>query len=250
MILISAPTFLASRVNHSFVAWRDTFRDRRSLDPVFIMPLAMPIANRDPAPRRIFRLSADKRTIPRVPIQIGGRFMREDRTEYGCTAVDASVQAISVQTDVACRENERIIAYFYTIGRVEGKVLRVNESGFVMEMITTPIKRDKIASQLTWLANRDLLNLPEDRRHDRVVPRDPRITVRNLKIEGEPVVSGHLIDVSRSGAAVSIKGSFSQGDEIVLGTTPARVVRAFEGGIAVEFYGEVPNAMFDVDIQL
>lgn len=214
------------------------------------MPFALRKPVSEPNPARLFRMTAEKRNIPRVVISIGGRFMREDRTEYGGTAVDASVQAISVETEIKCRVGERIIGYFYTIGRIEGKVLRVDDTGFVLEITTTAMKRDRLASQLTWLANREILNLPEDRRHDRVVPRDPRIPVRNLADNSGTTVQGHLIDVSRSGAAVSIKGTFTKGDEILLGTTPARVVRCFDGGVAVEFHGSVPDAMFDVNIRL
>ena len=36
-----------------------------------------------------------------------------------------------------------------------------------MTISATPRKRDKLAAQLTWLANRHILNLPEDRRHGR-----------------------------------------------------------------------------------
>lgn len=199
---------------------------------------------------RLFRMNAEKRNVPRVRISVGGRFMQEDRSEHGGTAVEASVQVIRVEAGAKCRVGERIVGYFYTLGRVEGRVQRLTDDGFVLDMNTTPMKRDRLASQFTWLANRDILNLPEDRRHDRVVPRDPRISVRNLSdadgIEGQ----GHLIDVSRSGAAVSIKGPFKSGDNILLGTTPAHVVRAFDGGIAVEFHGPVPDAMFDVNIRL
>lgn len=214
------------------------------------MPLAMPSIVTEASPQRLFRMTAEQRMVPRVKIAIGGRFMREDRSEYGCTTIDASLQAITIETEIKCRPGERVIGYFYTIGRVEGKAARQTDNGFVMEITTTPIKRDRLANQLTWLANRELLNLPEDRRHDRVVPRDPRIAVRNLTNASEPETSGHLIDISRSGAAVSIRGAFARGDEIMLGTTPARVVRAFDGGIAVEFHGSVPDAMFDVDIRL
>lgn len=215
--------------------------------------MALSLLNTSPdSPQpRLFRLSAEKRQVPRVSILIGGRFMREDRTEHGGTATDASVQAMTIQTDTQCVVDERIVAYFYTIGRIEGKVLRLTEDGFVLEISTTPLKRDRLASQLIWLANRDLLNLPEDRRHDRVVPRDPRIAVRRLDEAAETALLGHLIDVSRSGAAVSLRGAdFKAGEEILLGTTPAKVIRAFDGGIAVEFHGSVPNAMFDVDIRL
>ena len=42
-----------------------------------------------------------------------------------------------------------------------------------MTIAATPRKRDKLAAQLTWLANRHILSLPEDRRHGRIVPRNP-----------------------------------------------------------------------------
>jgi hypothetical protein len=201
------------------------------------------------ASQRLFRLSAERRVAPRVRISIGGRFMLENRTEYGGTASEASLQALVVEADCTPRIGERVVGYFYSIGRVEGQVVRLMPGGFVIEMVTTLVKRDKLANQLTWLANREILNLPEDRRHDRVVPRDPRIAVTNLASPAAPM-QAHLIDVSRSGAAVAVRGDFTRGDEIMLGTTPARVVRAFEGGIAVEFHGSVPDAMFDVDIRL
>jgi hypothetical protein len=226
---------------------RDWRKKNSALESFMPSALLKPV---EPSSPRLFRLSAEQRRIPRVKVSIGGRFMLEDRTEHGGTAVEASVQAIAIETDVPVRLNERVVGYFYTVGRVEGKVIRLTDTGFILDINTTAMKRDRLANQLTWLANRDILNLPEDRRHDRVVPRDPRILVRNKADLGSEPVWGHLIDVSRSGAAVSIRGTFKLGDEIMLGTTPARVVRAFDGGVAVEFHGSVPDAMFDVDIRL
>lgn len=213
------------------------------------MPLALRKPVEDVTAPKLFRLSPEQRQVPRVPISIGGRFMLEDRSEHGGTATEASIAALTIEAETKARMGERVVGYFYTIGRVEGRITQLTPTGFTIDMATTVMKRDRLASQLTWLANRDILNLPEDRRHDRVVPRDPRITVEN-KTRGGEALLGHLIDVSRSGAAVSIKGEFQLGDDVVLGTTPAKVVRAFSGGIAIEFYGSVPDAMFDVDIRL
>jgi hypothetical protein len=50
---------------------------------------------------------------------------------------------------------------------LEGKIARYFQNGFAMT-IGRPRKRDKLAAQLTWLANRHILNLPEDRRHGRI----------------------------------------------------------------------------------
>ena len=68
---------------------------------------------------------------------------------------------------------ERVIAYVDHVGRLEGVIARCFENGFAMTIAATPRKRDKLAAQLTWLANRHILNLPEDRRHGRIIPRRP-----------------------------------------------------------------------------
>ena len=218
----------------------------------FTSPLVIaPFEPEKRAPQKLFRMSADRRTPPRVKIAVGGRIMCEDRSEHAATAIEASARSVLVECEAVPRLNERIIGYFFTLGRLEGAVSQLTERGFVMDVATTALKRDRLAGQLTWLANREILNLPEDRRHDRVVPRDPRIIVRQLSNPSGAELPGILIDVSRGGAAASVKGAtFKRGDEVMLGTTPARVVRAFDGGIAVEFYGQVPENMFSENIRL
>lgn len=212
--------------------------------------MALALQNHHPVAGRLFRVSPERRINPRVKVSVGGRIMLENRTEFGGTTIDASVKAITIRTDARPRLGERIVGYFDTIGRIEGTVERLIDDGILMELANTIRKRDKLAAQLTWLANREMLNLPEDRRHDRVVPRDPRVLVRLAEAPESTAVAGALIDVSHGGAAVSVQGKFSRGDEVMLGTTPARVVRAFDGGFAAEFRAPVPDVMFSVEIRL
>ncbi len=214
------------------------------------MPLPMMNAQQGFGSHRLFRMRDEQRMIPRVKVAVGGRFMRGDRSEHGGTITEASVKTMEISADAHVVQSERIIGYFYTIGRIEGRVIRIKPDSFIIELVTTLVKRDRLASQLIWLANRDMLNLPEDRRHDRVVPNDPRISVRNLSMPQHEPLNGHLIDVSRSGAAISIRGEFKKGDELLLGSTPARVVRAFDGGVAVEFHASIPEMMFGVSLRL
>jgi hypothetical protein len=199
---------------------------------------------------RLFRVSADRRVHPRVAFAVGGRIMLESHIEFGATTIEGSVRSLALRTEAKPRIGERIIGYFDAVGRIEGKVDRLLDDGIAVDLINTVRKRDKLAAQLTWLANREMLNLPEDRRHDRVVPRDPRVQVRLVMQSEAEAVSGALIDVSHGGAAVSVQGKFARGDEVMLGTTPARVVRAFEGGFAAEFKAPIPEVMFDVAIRL
>lgn len=203
-----------------------------------------------PPPTKLFRVSPDRRINPRVKFEVGGRIMLENRTEFGGTTIDGSVKALSIRTEAKPRVGERVVGYFDTIGRIEGSVERHIEGGLIIELANTLRKRDKLAAQLTWLANREMLNLPEDRRHDRVIPRDPRVLVRLASQTEKEAIMGALIDVSHGGAAVSVQGKFARGDEVMLGTTPARIVRAFDGGFAAEFRAPVPEVMFSTEIRL
>jgi hypothetical protein len=127
---------------------------------------------------------------------------------------------------------ERIVVYLEHIGRIEGQIVRHTDLGLALSISATIRKRDKLASQLTWLANRQSLGLPEDRRHERIVPRHTAIL---LKVGERPEITARLIDVSLSGAALTCPERPEVGAAVTVGRTPARVVRAFEGGVAVEF---------------
>lgn len=140
---------------------------------------------------------------------------------------------------------ERVVAYLEHIGRIEGEVTRHVEDGFAISIVATPRKRDKLASQLTWLANRHALGLPEDRRHDRIVPRRQAVV---LELANGKTIDAHLIDLSHSGAAVATNNKISIGTGVMLGSTPGKVVRTFQGGIAVEFLLPIPPERFDENI--
>ena len=139
---------------------------------------------------------------------------------------------MSVVGPVAGKAGERVVAYIDHVGRLEGTVIRVLPNGFAMSISATARKRDKLAAQLTWLANRHILGLPEDRRHDRIVPRNPRTTV--TMPDGLAMVC-RIIDMSLSGAAIASQNRPEVGILITLGKIPSRVVRHIDEGFAVEF---------------
>src|SRR6185437_9582086 len=130
----------------------------------------MALAERIPSLRS---LSAERRRFQRVSVNLLGRYMLADRREFPCQVVNMSPGGMAVIAPVAGQRGERIIAYVDHLGRLEGHVARIFQNGFAMTIGATTRKRDKLAAQLTWLANRHILGLPEDRRHGRVVPRNP-----------------------------------------------------------------------------
>jgi PilZ domain len=191
--------------------------------------------------------AVDRRRHQRVPLVVLGRYMLSTRQEYPCQTVDMSPGGLALVTPVRGLIGERIVVYLEHLGRIEGQIVRHTELGVALAIGATIRKRDKLASQLTWLANRQALGLPEDRRHERIVPRHTAVRVA-LPDRGE--ATGRLIDVSLSGAALTLAEPPPIGAAITIGRTPARVVRHIEGGIAVEFALPLSPERFDESVAL
>lgn len=175
---------------------------------------------------------AERRTFQRVRVKIYGRFMLEDRSEHPCQVIDMSPGNVALRTDARGEPGEKVIAYLDHIGRLEGIVTRSLDDGFAMTLIASDRKKDKLAAQLTWLANKHELDLPEDRRHERVAPRNP---VSVLQLADGRQYQCRIIDLSLSGAAVEIDVKPALGSQVTLGTMRGQVVRHFEDGVAIEF---------------
>ena len=174
----------------------------------------------------------ERRRFQRVKVHLLGRYMLPDRREFPCQIINMSPGGLALLAPGIGNVGDRVIAYLDHIGRVEGKITRIIDNGFTMTVSATPRKRDKLAAQLTWLANREILNLPEDRRHDRIVPRNP--VARIVFADGQ-TVDCRLIDLSLSGAAIGSKLRPPIGEQLTVGRVPARVVRHLEEGFALEF---------------
>ena len=183
----------------------------------------------------ILPLSEERRRFQRVRVNLLGRYMLADRREYPCQVANMSPGGMALIAPVLGSPAERVIAYVDHVGRLEGLVARRFENGFAMTIAATTRKRDKLAAQLTWLANRDILNLPEDRRHDRIVPRNP---IAILTLEDLTKMTCRIIDMSLSGAAIAAENRPPLKSLVMLGKVQARVVRNLEEGFALEFVHE------------
>ena len=117
---------------------------------------------------------AERRRHQRVEVLLSGRFMRSDRREFDCVTIDMSPGGVALASEAAVEPGGRIVVYLDHLGRLEGSVARTFFGGFAIRMKLSPAKRNKLADQLTWLANRALVGMPEDRRHERIEPRNTR----------------------------------------------------------------------------
>ena len=174
----------------------------------------------------------ERRNYQRVDVDLLGRFMRESMQEFPCRVANMSPGDAAILTPVSPQTGERLILYIDHIGRLEGTVSRLFAGGFAISLRASDRKREKLAAQLTWLANRHELDMPEDRRHSRGLPHNGDV---EMTLPDHRTYKVRLLDLSLSGAAVVSDVRPAIGSRIVLGTTPARVVRLLEGGFAVEF---------------
>src|SRR3954464_14256656 len=186
------------------------------------------------AHKKFLPAAEERRRFQRVKVHLLGRYMLPDRREFPCQVINMSPGGLALLAPGIGNVGDRVVAYLDHIGRVEGKITRIIDNGFAMTVGATPRKRDKLAAQLTWLANRDILNLPEDRRHGRIIPRNP---MSRLILPNGINIACRIIDLSLSGAAIAVPPSQLPpvGAAVTIGKTPGRVVRHIDEGFAIEF---------------
>jgi hypothetical protein len=172
----------------------------------------------------------ERRRFQRVRLYLQGRYMLADGQEFPCQVTNMSPGGIALIASKSGRLGERVVAYVDDVGRVEGITVRCFSDGFALSITSTMHKREKLAAQLTWLANRHVL--PEQRRHTRMPPRDPSA---QLILPNGVHINCRVIDISQSGAGIASEQRPIIGSIITIGKTPARVARYIEDGFAVEF---------------
>jgi hypothetical protein len=177
-------------------------------------------------------LNEDRRRFQRVNVNLLGRYMLPDRREFPCQVINMSPGGMAMMAPAGAQPGERIIAYVDHLGRLEGHVARHFQNGFAMTIAATERKRDKLAAQLTWLANRHLLDSPEDRRHGRMAPKNP---MGRVIMPNGVNIACRIIDVSQSGAGIATEQRPPIGALVTLGKVQGRVVRHLENGFAIEF---------------
>lgn len=173
----------------------------------------------------------DRRRYRRFAVRLHGRYMRADRSEMACTLIDISAGGVAIATTELVDLGERIVAYFDHLGSLEGQVIRRFDGGFGMPIIASRSRREKLAAQITWLINRDVLSVQEMRQHERTQVNKPT----TLRLPDDMVVNVRVLDVSVSGASIHTEHRPQIGQEVMLGRLRAKVIRHHSEGIAVQF---------------
>jgi hypothetical protein len=189
----------------------------------------------------------ERRRFQRVRVHLFGRYMLESHNEYPCQTVEMSPGDMRLYAPVKAEVGEHVVVYLDEIGRFAGVATRQEDGGFSISMNVSPRKRDKLADQLTWFANRHDLGVADDRRHERIVPLMQRVVLR-LPGGAEHIVK--ILDISLSGVGLQTSVKPPIGTEVVIGSKAGVIVRHFQDGVAAQFRRPLPQEDFDETIRL
>ena len=95
---------------------------------------------------------------------------------------------------------EAVTVAFPDLGLLRGSVIRQLSGGFAVDIQATEAERAVLNSRILWLKRKASKAVDERREHRRVLPRVPHAT---LSLGDGQSIPGLVIDMSRSGVAIS-----------------------------------------------
>jgi hypothetical protein len=196
------------------------------------MALQSQISLREAASTRRQHIHGDLRRHRRVPLELGGRFMRANRSEHDCVLKDISVGGACVASEQPVAMTERIVAYLEHLGGLEGMVTRVFNGGFAFQFKVTEHKRENLAAQIMWLLNREEFPDELGRQHERIATTGRKTA---LRFDDGMIIDVELLDYSVSGASVRTPARPAIGEEVVISKIRSVVRRHHPDGLGLQF---------------
>lgn len=189
--------------------------------------------NNDPV---LARSRADRRRFQRVHVDLPGKlFLPAISQEYACSVIDLSPGGANVTVEAPLTVETPIVLYVNTFGRFEGSIVRRDGDNAGIRFVSTALKRERTAEQLTLYMNRSLVEEADLRRDDRTPTRG---ITRFVRHDGQ-IVPCDVLDLSMSGVSVKTDLRPAIGEFILIGQLAGRVARHHDQGIGIEFVGNI-----------
>jgi hypothetical protein len=154
------------------------------------------------------------------------------RSDFYAVTTDLSVSGLRFRSSVVPGLGEMLTCSIRYAGTLEALVIHRNKAEFVARVTRADRPLPVIVRRLLDLAGEQNVDAAPQRVHPRFVPDKPDILVTTSSGVRVP---GRLINVSASGAALTVNIPLEPGMRITIGRTPARVARRFEDGIGAAF---------------
>ena len=174
----------------------------------------------------------DRRRFRRVILDTEARCLWDHGIEFTARTVDLCAGGLSLNYKDDFEIGDQLVVYIDGLGRLSGAVARKTSYGFAMSFKLVPLKRDKVADQLTWIANKQALSLADDRKSSR------RTSSGSLLVtfENGVVAQCDVVDLSLTGVGLHTSGPRPHiGAVVKVGKKLGRCARYIDNGFAVEF---------------
>ena len=182
----------------------------------------------------VTRARAERRRFRRVRVNLPGKlFVPADKQEAACTVTDLSPGGANIACSVAVAPETQVVLYINGFGRFEGTVVRSDGINAGVRFVSTAMKRERTAEQLTLFLNRALLDDADLRRDDRTPTKG---LTRFTRADGQ-LVPCEVLDLSMSGISVKTAIRPPVGEYVLIGQLAGRIARHHEDGIGIEFVG-------------
>ena len=184
------------------------------------------------------RSKADRRRYQRVEVNLPGKlFVPAITQEYACQVIDLSPGGANINCNAPIELETQIVLYANSFGRFEGTIVRRQGQNAGVRFVSTALKRERTAEQLTLFMNRGLLDDADLRRDDRTPTKG---LTRFVRHDGQ-VVPCEVLDLSMSGISVKTDIRPPVGEFVLIGQLAGRIARHHEQGIGIEFVGAANN---------
>jgi hypothetical protein len=168
-----------------------------------------------------------------------------DEHDFYAVTTDLSLQGVRLRSARIPRQGEVLECRIRNVEPFEGRVVRVSAVDFTVKVGGS--SPGTVARQLLDAARVQAAADAPVRTHRRFVPARNDVVV---VLPDDRTVEAEILNVSASGAAIGTGVPVSVGSLVTLGSTPARVMRAFDGGFGAAFLRPFDADAVDADLIL
>jgi hypothetical protein len=154
------------------------------------------------------------------------------RRFFACRINQIDSETMALIAPVIGDIGEQIIVQSDEFGELKGPLVQVENRGFKLDIDATSEEREKLAAKIDWYEKHSNEEIPNRRRHKRILPHEPLST---LILADGSTPTCFVIDMSRTGVAVSAEIVPEIGMPLAVGRILGRVVRHLPNGFAVQF---------------
>ena len=182
---------------------------------------------------------ADETVLPGAPerceLDLVGRYRVGDGNEFAGEFSEISPLGLRVKGPKCGNLGNWCTASIHSVGVVEGLVVAVRPNSFVVGVVATPRRLQRLGERLNWQLRRQRELVEERRASERVEMHHAKAAI--VTAEGQ-VYNCEIFDLSEGGAALHVGECalyFWLGQPVVFEGREAQVLRCFPGGIVIKF---------------